>query len=230
MAAHSSAKSAQVFDIFSGKMLDKGYDKRIIRLTPELDSLGMLYGNDSNPGKLYSMKIIAWGLQANGEVVGLVPWLNRIMPCPDLKDPLNGHWEGYYDANSSDVFYEAPEHKRLELESGSQFYPAPERLSNKVVQEIPDSIGTHAIMADRINKKFIVHEVFSWRLTARGEILGMCIDHDRVVNTPVLLGDSALYPAQQEEDFKYFFQYKIANKLKEDDPEALEAIAHLIDF
>ncbi len=230
MALQSSAKSAQIIDIFSRKMLDEGHDRHIVRLAPEYDGIGMLYSNDSNPGKLFNMKIIGWGLQADGEVVGLVPWLNRIMPCPELCDPLNGHWEGYYDGATGDIFYEPPEHKELELRSTHEYYPAPERPNNEVVQELPDSIGTHAVMADYSNRTFIVNEVFSWCLTAKGEILAMLIDPDKVTDTPVLTGDPCLYTAQQAANFKYFFQYKIANKIKENDEEAMAAIAHLIDF
>ena len=230
MALESSAKSAQVIDIFSGKMLEQGHDRHFVRLAPEFDGIGMLYSNDSNPGKLFNMKIIGWALQADGEVVGLVPWLNRIMACPQLRDPLNGHWEGYYDSATGDVFYEAPEHKILELSSTHEFYPAAELADDTIVQEIPDSIGTHAVMADYTNKKFIIDEVFSWCLSASGEIQAMLVDADKITETPVLTGDPCLYAAQQATNFKYFFQYKIANRIKENDPEALAAISHLIDF
>lgn len=223
-------KSAQVVDLFSGKTISRGYDKRIIRLSPEYDGLGMLYGNDSNPGKLFSMKVMGWGLQANGEVVGLVPWLDTIAPCPDLKDPLNGHWEGYYNITTGHVFYDPPNHKKLELQAALKYYDKDEQKPHQVVQEIPDTIGTHAILADPENKKFIMMEVFSWRLMDDGTMQGMLIDRNKVQETPVLLGDNSLYAAQQDPNFKYFFQYRIANKIKQEDPEAMEAIALLMDF
>ena len=85
-------------------------------------------------------------------------------------------------------------------------------------------------MADRLNRKFIIDDVFSWALTASGDIYGMLIDPNKVTDTPVLTGDPCLYAAQELTNFKYFFQYRIANKIKENDPEALDAISHLMDF
>ena len=69
-----------VIDIFSGRSLSQLHDERIIRLSPELDGLEMLYSNDASDGRMFSLQILCWGLQANGKVVGLVPWLNEILP------------------------------------------------------------------------------------------------------------------------------------------------------
>ena len=52
----------------------------------------------------------------------------------------------------------------------------------------------------------------------------MLIDEEKMVATPVLPGDDCLYPAEQNPDFRYFFQHNIANKIKSQDPEALAAI------
>jgi hypothetical protein len=38
-----------------------------------------------------------------------------------------------------------------------------------------------------------------------------------------------LYAAQTYENFRYFFQHQIANKIKAQDPEALAAISMLVD-
>ena len=48
-----------------------------------------------------------------------------------------------------------------------------------------------------------------------------------MANTPVLPGDDCLYAADKNNDFRYFFQHHIANKLKSQDPEALAAISLL---
>jgi len=48
-----------------------------------------------------------------------------------------------------------------------------------------------------------------------------------MLNTPVLPGDGCLYPADKNEDFRYFFQHHIANKIKAQDPEAMAAISLL---
>ncbi len=57
----------------------------------------------------------------------------------------------------------------------------------------------------------------------------MLTDQTKVVSTPVLPGDECLYEAQAHENFRYFFQHQIANKIKAEDPEALAAISMLVD-
>ncbi len=217
-----------VVDFFSGKSFTELHDQRFIRLAPEFDGLEMLYSNDSNPDKLFSLKILCWGLKANGEVVGLVPWLNDIVACDEAFDPLNGQWEGYYDAGIDEVFHAAPLHKVIELETASEYYELECENDSDIVQELPDTIGTHAVLANSQSEQLTLIEVISWRLLHDGSIYGMLTDTDKVVNTPVLPGDDCLYPAQGNEDFHYFFQHQIANKIKSEDPEALAAISLLV--
>jgi len=224
--APAPPQSAPVIDIFSRKVIQPGYDNHIVRISPEYDGLGMLYRNDSQSSKLFTLKIIGWGLQADGEVVGLVPWLNQLTPCTALTDPLNGHWEGYYNTSNNDVFYEAPEHKFLEL-SLAQAYYSDSKSEDTIIQEIPDTIGTHAVLSED-GENFDIKEVFSWRLLEDGLIQGMLIDKDKIQHTPILAGDECLYPANADHNFKYYFQYRIANKIKERDPDALEAMAFLM--
>ena len=71
-------------------------------------------------------------------------------------------------------------------------------------------------------------EVISWQLHCDGTLHAMLVDATSCHNTPVLPGDDCLYSAQEHADFRYFFQHTIANKLKEQDPEALAAIAALV--
>lgn len=228
MPKSHSRKTAQVFDISNFRDSSKQQGKKIVRVSPETDGLAMLYGNDANPGKLFSMKIIGWGLQTDGQVTGLVPWLNTLMPCPELQDPLNGHWEGYFNSETGQVFYKAPIHKKVELEAANDYYRSGKKSpAQTIIQEIPDTIGTHAVLTEGPGKLKIT-EVFSWRLLANGQIQGMLIDIDKIQRTPVLLGDPSLYAAQSSPNFKYFFQYRIANRIKREDPEALKAIALLI--
>lgn len=228
MSGEFHPRKAPVIDLFTGDVLQPGEDKRIVRLSPEFDGLCMLYCNDNNPGKLFKLKIIGWGLQRNGDVVGLVPWLNCITPCPDLKDPLNGHWEGYLNTHNGHVFYNAPSYKRSELEAAYELYARDNNPANDIIQEIPDNIGTHAVFAEKGGSAFEVSEVLSWQLHSDGQIDGMLIDPDKVQQTPVLTGDKALYPALENPDFRYFFQYGIANKIKTNDPEAMRAMSVLI--
>ena len=217
-----------VYDIFSGRPLFES-DKKIVRISPELDGMEMLYSNDSAPSKLYSLKIVCWALRDDGEVVGMVPWLSEIVSCTEINDPLNGRWEGYRDPGINEVFYSPPAHKVLELETSSEYYEYQADNPGDIIQEIPDVIGTHAVLTNNGFQSFSLVEVLSWRLLANGSIQGMLIDDARVTSTPVLPGDQCLYPAQQQCHFRYFFQHRIANKIKEQDPEALAAISLLIE-
>jgi hypothetical protein len=200
-----------------------------VRVAPELDGLEMLYTNDSAPDKLYSLKIVCWALREDGDVVGMVPWLNQIVPCTEIDDPLNGRWEGYRDPGLEDIFYVAPTHKVVELETASDYYDYDIEDDAEVIQEIPDTIGTHAVLTSNGFHSFTLVEVLSWRLLGNGSIHGMLVEEDKVASTPVLPGDPCLYSAQDHEEFRYFFQHRIANKIKERDPEALAAISLLIE-
>ncbi len=224
-----SHNNDNVVDLFSGKSLTSLKDERFIRLSPELDGLEMLYSNDASDGRLFSLQVLCWGLRANGEVVGLVPWLNQLMACPDICDPLNGRWEGYYDPGIDDIFEEAPIHKVVELETAADYYDYQSDSPDDIIQEIPDTIGTHAILSDDGFHSLTLAEVVSWRLFNNGTMSGMLTDQDKVISTPVLPGDDCLYPANDNEKFKYFFQHHIANKIKSQDPEAIAAISMLAD-
>ncbi len=225
----SGHKYDNVIDLFTGQSFVPDQDLRFIRLSPELDGLEMLYSNESSTDKLFSLKILAWGLRANGEVVGLVPWLNDIIPCTDIKDPLNGQWEGYYDPGIDEIFFEPPIHKVVELETAAEYYDYVCENPQDVVQEVPDLIGTHAVLSDREFSALLLQEVVSWRLHNDGTISGMLVDDEKIESTPVLPGDSCLYPAQAHANFRYFFQHHIANKIKSKDPEALAAISLLVE-
>ncbi|HET8707248.1 MAG TPA: hypothetical protein VFM46_13175, partial [Pseudomonadales bacterium] len=202
---------------------------RIVRVSPEFDGMEILYTNDSTPNKLYSLKIVCWALREDGEVVGMVPWLNDIVAAPDINDPLNGRWEGYRDPGIDSIFYQAPAHKVIELQSAADYYEYEDSNPSDIIQEIPDSLGTHAVLTANGFQSFSLVEVLSWRLLADGSLQGMLIDADKVKSTPVLPGDACLFPAQSHRDFRYFFQHRIANKIKERDPEAMAAISLLIE-
>jgi hypothetical protein len=218
-----------VIDLFTGQPFSTLHDNRFIRLSPELDGLEILYTNDSDPEKLFSLKILCWGLKANGEVVGLVPWLNDLVAAPEIQNPLSGEWQGYYDPGIDEAFHEAPIHKIIELETSAQYYESECNEPDDIIQEIPDAIGTHAVLSENGFHNIILTEVISWRLCFDGSISGMLVDPDKVECTPILPGDACLYPANKREDFRYFFQHQIANKIKAEDPQALAAISTLID-
>ena len=228
-AIAASSKFDKVIDIFTREHWRPPESKRIIRLAPEIDGLEMLYTNELHPDKLYSLKILCWALRADGEVVGLVPWLKNLAVCSEIDDPLQGQWQGYFDPGIEDVFFEPPEHKAMELETAADYYQYDCDFPEDAVQEIPDTIGTHAILSDDGFQSITLSEVVSWQLRHNGELMAMLIDEQKVSSTPVLPGDDCLYPASTNEHFQYFFQHSIANKLKNKDPEAIAAIAMLMD-
>ena len=224
----AATKGNNVIDLFTGRPLGDT-EKRFVRIAPELDNLEMLYSNDSAPNKLYSLKIVCWALRENGEVVALVPWLDDIVPCTEIDDPLNGRWEGYRDPGIDDIFYIPPTHKVVELETAAEYYDFHLDEPEDIIQELPDVIGTHAVLTENGFRTFSLIEVLSWRLHADGSLHGMLVDDEQVNSTPVLPGDQCLFSAQVHPDFKYFFQHRIANKIKQKDPEAMAAISTLIE-
>lgn len=199
---------------------------RILRISPECDGLELLYSNDNHPDKLFSLKVLCWAIRDDDEVVAMLPWLGKIVAASELEDPLNGCWEGYRLPDGDHLFNTAPLHKYEELQAAVDFFGKASTTQN-VVQEIPDTIGTHAVFsADDFHTVRLV-EIVSWRLTGDGKLLAMYADENEVTNTPVLAGDPCLKPAQHEEDFCYFFQHNIANRIKDCDPEALAALSML---
>ena len=199
---------------------------RILRLSPECDGLELLYSNDQHPDKLFSLKILCWAIRDDDEVVAMVPWLGKIVAASELEDPLNGRWEGYRMPEGDHLFSAPPRHKFDELHAAVSFFGSSANLT-EIVQEIPDTIGTHAVFSSDDFDTIQLVEVVSWRLNGAGELLAMVANENEVTNTPVLSGDPCLRPAQQQEGFRYFFQHNIANRIKERDPEAMAALAML---
>ena len=231
MAIHTTGpETHNVVDLFSRQPIHALKQQRIIRLAPEYDGISMLYSNNhTNNNKLYTLKVLCWGLKANGEVVGLVPWLNKVYECESLNDPVHGQWEGYYDVEKECIFSNPPRHKVMELEEAFNYFQQPEGNEEALIQEIPDTIGTHAMLNAEDKNSLILTEVISWQLLANGSIQGMLIDEDQVTETPVLAGDPCLYPVTANPNFRFFFQHHIANQIKSEDPDALAAIALLFD-
>lgn len=218
-----------VIDLFSGQPVSTLSDQQIIRLAPELDGLEMLYSNKLNPGKLFAMNILCWGLRRNGEVIALIPWMDKVIPCVDISDPLEGQFEGYFDPGIDEVFFEAPMHKVVELETAAEYYEFQSDNPQDVVQEIPDTIGTHAVFNVPESHNLTLTPIVSWQLHNDGSMHGMVVNEKKCTQTPVLPGDECLFSATDNKNFRYYFQHHIANKIKAQDPEALAAIAMLVE-
>ncbi len=202
---------------------------RLLRIAPELDGLEMLYSNDSARERSFSVRILFWGLREDGCTVGLIPWLRSMLECPSLHDPLNGHFVGYHDPGIDRIFHEAPAHKVAELRAAADYFRYEAQPPSAIIQELPDVLGTHAALTHDGFRSFLLCEVVSWRLLADGQLQGMLIDQSRLRSTPVLPGDACLYPAESNPDFRYFFQHRVANKIKQRDPDTLAAIYTLIE-
>lgn len=199
----------------------------VLRLSPEYDGIQLLYSNDRHSHKLFALSILAWALRADDSVVALLPWLDRLTTASELADPLNGRWEGFRLPGDDRVFTEVPEYKACELRAASRFFN--HHSASPTPREIPDTIGTHVLLSADGFRSIRLQEVVSWRLNTRGRIDAMIVDEDQATRTPVLPGDVSLIPATQDPDFRYFFQYAIANRIKERDPETLAAIAQLCE-
>ncbi|MDB2384610.1 hypothetical protein N9V90_02090 [Endozoicomonas sp.] len=223
------SEKTNVIDLFTRKPVDESTMDQVVRLAPELDGMEMLYSNDANPGKLYSMKILCWALMKNGDVDALIPWLNKVVPARELNDPLNGHWEGYYDSIHDQAFFDPPAHKVNELEGAAVYYGNTSDDNDLILQEITDNIGTHAVLTEDQFQTIVLVHVTSWRLYNDGRIHAMIADEKKVKTTPVLTGDACLIPAQEQKDFRYFFHHVIANKIKKGDPDAIAAFTSLVE-
>lgn len=221
--------SRNVFDIFSGMHLEEVPRlSRIVRLSPEHDGICMLYSNYTGAGRLYSMKILCWALMDDGTVDAMVPWFDGIRRCGSMDDAEIGNWEGYHEPDGDDIFFEPPAHKICELEAAERFFSARPRNATENLQEFADTIGTHALFIDAERRHLTLAEVISWRLHADGRLTAMLIDQERVTTTPVLPGDPCLRAAEEDPAFHYFFQHDIANQIKNREPEAMAAVAMLL--
>ncbi|WP_396586855.1 hypothetical protein [Bermanella sp. R86510] len=217
------AKHADIIDFRHHQKLAQ---PTIRRLLPELDGIEMLYTNDASD-EIYSLKVLCWAVWSDGQVDGMVPWLNRMVACRTLDDPLHGHWEGYMDPMTGQILFSIPPHKEQFLRDSAKYYPFDDSTPPVIVQEVPDTIGSHAIFsADGFNS-FSMEEIHSWRLYSDGSLLAMAVEESVRHDTPVLPGDECLYSVYHRKDFQYYFQHAIANKLKANDPDALAAMANL---
>ena len=226
---YSSDKKYNIVDIFSQMGPNPQVTQKIIRIVPETDGIEMLYSNDSNPEKLYTMKILCWCLDSAGHIDAMVPWLTDLVCCQMLDDPLNGQWRGYYDKQNNRVLYEPPLHKIIELESSHDYYKNSEipHHAKGVVQEIPDHIGTHATFKNDENAELSLQEVVSWCLDHNGTISAMIADRSQAKMSPILTQDSCLKSTKKSHCTSYFFHYIVANKIKNGDAEVMKAFNKL---
>lgn len=222
-----SPRTAQVIDlkVMRERQLAR---RRLVRLAPELDGLEMLYHLASDPDTLYGMPLLAWGMQEDGDIVGLVPWMEALTPCHQLDDPEHGHFVGYRDPETEEIFHSPPDHKVFELEHAAAYFDYEATSEPTLIQQLPDTLGTHALCMDNDDQPWQLKQVFGWRLYSNGDVEALLVDEERIENTPVLAGDACLYPGHSRHDVVYFFQRIIANRIKQEDPATLEALALMV--
>ncbi len=278
-----------VINLFTGLSIAEQASHSIVQTYPENSSIKMLYASPNNPERLIAVPILCWGLRADGEVVGLVPWINEVTDCTTIDQQLDVSWEGYYLQDSDTIFYDAPEAIVAQLATAMRYaeplVPKPTEetetseansiatLSKKpavvkdevpvfinsplrevkstdngcdfvstendksieieledvtVVQEIPDLIGTHALLVNDDAQALTLTPVVSWVLDEFGELHGMLVDEDLIDKTPVVPGDDCLYVATSNTHFRCYFQRDIAEQIRVRNPETMAAIEKLL--
>ena len=215
-----------IINFFSKTAWTSNNYNKIIRLSPELDGISMLYNNNLKSEGLYEIKILCWALYSTGEVEALVPWLEELQICRLINDPLHGQWRGYFNTKQNSFFYESPYHKVDELRAASCFFDE-NITTDDIVQEIPDNIGTHAMYSDDCFATISLAPVVSWRLLASGDFVAMIADESKITDTPVLQGDQCLITAKNRPNFKYFFHHTIANKIKAGDKDIISVFKNI---
>lgn len=227
MGTSLSSRPARVIDLDAMRQRQRA-KRRLIRLSPELDGLEMVYHLASEPDAYYGMPIMAWGLREDGEVVGLVPWMEALTPCHHLDDPEHGCFVGYRDPETEELLESPPPHKALELEHAAAYFDYEETREVTLIQQLPDTLGTHALCIDAHEGPWQLKQVFGWRLYSDGDVEALLADEALIDSTPILPGDPCLYPGRSRHRLVYFFQRRIANRIREQDPATLEALALMV--
>lgn len=202
--------------------------QRLLRLSPELDGLEMVYSLTSDPDSLFGMPVLAWGLRECGDVVGLVPWMEILTPCDQLDDAEHGCFVGYRDPETEELLETPPLHKICELEQAAAYFDYEETPDITLIQQLPDTLGTHALCIDDASRPGQLKQVFGWRLYSDGNIEALLADETLIQSTPILPSDTCLYPGHSRHRLVYFFQRSIANRIREQDPQTLEALAMMV--
>lgn len=225
---------SNVVNLFTGLSPVSSVDTtKIVRIVPETSGIRMLYANADQPDRLIAVPILCWGLDDTGNITGLVPWLDEILPCEAVAEKYNVLWEGYYDIENEDIFFEADEETVARLTLAARFETHTNRAivvdneEKAITQEVADPVGTHALLLTSSNDSLLLTSVVSWVLDEDGVIHGMLADDNAIEKLPVLPGDNCLYSADQVDNFRCFFQRDIAEQIRTQNPETLEAIEQL---
>ncbi len=248
-----------VINLFTGTAHSEQHVAPALQICPEASGLSMLYSNQENPDRLIAVPIMCWALKPNGDVVGMVPWINEITDCHNIDKQLNVCWEGYYCEKKDDIFFEPPEMIVAQLAVSARFcdsmpeqstYPSTESKSLNailatnsngsiepehrvieeldIIQEIPDLVGTHALLLSDDQLSLTLTPVVSWILDSRGQLHGTLVDENLIEQIPALPGDDCLYSAISNPNFRCFFQRDIAENIRQQDSETMQAVEQLL--
>ncbi|MDA8962676.1 hypothetical protein N9F42_00865 [Pseudomonadales bacterium] len=255
-----SASNHNVINLFTGQSIIAPTRHSIIQICPETTGIKMVYANHNQPDRLISVPILCWGLRSDGETVGIVPWVGEITDCTRIDEGFDIRWEGYYLQNTGSIFSEAPEAIVAQLATAMRFSSTatsnniqnaaihkstlcsqtdvPEKA---IIQEIPDLIGTHALVLNmdteeddnskqpyKVHRTLVLTPVVSWALDFEGKMHGMLVDENAVEKTPVVPGDDCLYYALSNPNFFCYFQRDIADQIRLRNPETIAAIEKLL--
>ena len=234
-----------VVNLFTKKSISAHTDQRIVRVCAEHNGARMLYSTADRPERLVAVPILCWALLEDGSVSGIVPWLNQVLPCKEVESKFNIVWEGYYCSIDENIFVDAPAEVIATLSIAARFNSSvltknKNALSNTaasvnndtdwhIVQEIPDPIGTHALLVNESSQSLILTAVVSWTLDEHGGLHGMLADDAQIDKLPVLPGDGCLFSADEDTGFKCFFPRDIAEQIRIQNPETMEAIEELFN-
>jgi hypothetical protein len=247
------ANNHNVINLFTGQSNVEAIQYSIIQICPENSGIKMIYANQHQPERLISVPILCWGLRSDGKTVGIVPWVGEISDCTRIDEDYDISWEGYYHQNTGVIFSEPPEAIIAQLATAMRFLsednaanqiaghlPTTDSNERNIIQEIPDLIGTHALVLkidDNSNNDEGIHKetrtliltpVISWALDLEGEMHGMLVDDNAVEKTPVIQGDDCLYYASSNPNFFCYFQRDIADQIRLRNPETIAAIEKLL--
>jgi len=227
----TAAPKAKVIDLFSGQQHNANSQPSVVRLAPELDGFEVLYSNvygqPTAGQELFCVNILFWALLDDGSFAGMIPWFDELIPCPDLNCPNRGFFQGYFDPGLDQILPQVPEHKCVELITAADYFDFETADKIFVVQELPDTCGSHAVFTSDNFDSFTMVEVFSWRLFSDGSIKALMINQDKVQRWPVLIADDCLQACSDDPDFVNFFQYRVAINIKQHDPQTLAVLDQL---
>ncbi|XKF16489.1 hypothetical protein LL947_04960 [Halomonas sp. BLK-85] len=227
MGATLSPRSAQVIDLETARQRHEA-QKSLVRLSPELDGLEMVYQLDADPDSYYSMPVLAWGLREDGQVVGLIPWMEKLTPCHLLNDREQGCFIGYRDPETDEIFSDPPDHKWHELSASAEYFDYEASRELTLIQQIPDHQGTHALCMEAHHQPWQMKLVYGWNLYSDGSTDALVADESKATMIPILLKDTCLYSTRSRHPKVYFFQRHIANQILEEDPDTLESLALMV--